>query len=170
MKRAFYALFFFILPLVSCNRCPPAWNIESSCERTCWGFKKIKYADANICKNLEVELIKSPEGLRMYFSILSIPLRSRPDGSGQVECTLTFQDSSSSKITLERLEGGQRFLVSETDMFTMIERLWDGEPIIVKLGRYEGTLECGNFRKAYRDLLSCDSCDVKVHWSSFYLR
>lgn len=106
----------------------------------------------------------------MYISILSIPLRSPPATDPQtIECMLHCQDHQST-IRLFKLEGGQRFLVPEEDMFAIIDSLWAGETVTIKLGRYEGVLVCDNFRNAYRKLLSNSSCAVTVHWSSFSLR
>ena len=170
MKRAFYALFFFLLIFSGCCRREPAWQFDSFCERTCNGFKKIRYVDANVCKNLEVDLFLSPEGLRMYISILSIPLRSSPNAPQTIECKLQYQDGTDSGIQLYKLEGGQRFLVPEEEMYAIIDRLWMGETVMIRLGRYEGVLVCDNFRAVYCELLSNRSCALKVHWSSFCLR
>ncbi|CRX38014.1 hypothetical protein [Estrella lausannensis] len=170
MKRAVYALFFFLLIFSGCCTKNVAWQFDSFCERTCNGFKKIRYVDANICKNLEVDFILSSEGLRMYISILSIPLRSSPGAPQTTECKLHYGDGAEDTIQLSRLEGGQRFLVPDDAMHTVIDRLWAGDSVVIKLGRYEGILVSDNFRAVYQELLNKSSCSVKVHWSSFSLR
>lgn len=96
---------------------------------------------------VELELVQSASGLRMYVDTFSRPLSN----SNAFPITLTI-DGESQIYPAELLQGGQRLLLPDIARDAVIEALLNGQCVEIAAGPYQIEILPTKFRKYFAKL------------------
>jgi len=145
-KRAlFCALFFFLQGC--CHNC--AWDldeIQSHCpEFSSARLHSIHKANFN---GLELEIIHSSCYERLYLNIHGFPL-----ACGDIQTVEAITRGQTLTIQAYLFEGGQRLLLEETGAQAIIQALYEGQTVTIRVGNYSKEFEPDNFPELYSDIL-----------------
>jgi hypothetical protein len=140
-KRALCALFLF-LSLFSCSSCP-RWRLDevSPCN-PCFRSARIYFDNHDPFCRLEIEMVNSPSGMRLYVNTYSRPLPK------QISVTMMTVDDSG-EFPAEVLEGGQRLLLPDPARDFLISHLLSGQCVELTVGSYQTTVPPSQFAKVF---------------------
>jgi len=145
-KRALCALFLF-LSLFSCSSCPQ-WHLEEAV--TCdplFRSSRIFYDNLDPYCQVELELVQSASGLRMYIDTFSRPLSN----SNVFTITLTIEEEAQI-YSAELLQGGQRLLLPDVARDAVIDALLNEKCVQISAGPYQATILPTKFRRYFKML------------------
>lgn len=146
-KRACLVLFFF--QITACTKRAPCWkydNVSNSCSE--YRSAKLWSPAQDPFRGLEVELISSHSGLRMYVNTYSRTFPANEEG----KCEITMSSSQiepPKTFYADRLEGGQRLLLPPQATSWTIEQLLLGNTIKMTTGRYSTEVSPEEFNTFY---------------------
>jgi len=96
------------------------------------------YTPCGPCKGLELELVENDNEQRLYINLMILPVN--PKGGKTVRFAYFIgQDEYQGFATA--MVGGQRLLVQPGDRNTILEALYQGESVRIKLGMYDQEIE-----------------------------
>lgn len=145
-KRALIALFFFI---TSCSTTPRQWNCENiDAHHPCFKCSRMILNSDKEFRGLQFEITRTSSGIRAYISTLSLSFPKNP----KVEVVMEVGDKTTI-ILAERLEGGQRLLLTPPDTDIIIQNLLQGKTLTLSIGRYSSEIVPTGFRTAHADLV-----------------
>jgi hypothetical protein len=125
--------------LVSCAESKPHWEYTASPST-----ERIYYASEDNYRGIDLEVMRSRSGDRMYASIHSSPVHT--------ESPRISIGSEDEKLEYEsyRFEGGQRFLLPEEAVEKIFSLLSQSKPVTLQIGRYEQVITSSGFGKVYK--------------------
>lgn len=87
----------------------------------------------------------------MYINISSVPIDEYydPERSELVKCIVELIGHTTLEFDVIRLEGNQRFLVPADMRDAILDHLWVGGMLTIRIGRYKGQIDAHNFQKSY---------------------
>lgn len=145
-KRAVRALFFF---LTSCSTTPCQWNCENiDAHHPCFKCSRMILNSTSEPRGLQLEITRTSSGIRTYISTLSLSFPKGP----KVQISLEV-DNKTTHFFAERLEGGQKLLLTPTDAEMIIQNLLQGKTTTLSVGRYSSEIVPTGFQRAYRELI-----------------
>ncbi len=137
-RRALFAL----LLLMSCSCSGPCsqWQAQT-CEGSSASFSsaRIYLAPANEFSGLELELVQTVDGLRMYINVFGLEIPPEQPNSPNSRVFISFKDHSYN-FSAVRFTGGQRLLVPEHVQSEIVEYLQEGQSVHLQVGRYEAKI------------------------------
>lgn len=136
-----------ILLLLLTGCCYPInspWILETT-QTYCSAYRS---ARITLCGNhLNVEMIRDPYDLRLYFSLMVCPVE--PDASDQSFPFTYLINDVKYHGRAYVLEGGQRLLVDDLAGKGIIEALYEGLTVQLSFGMYAESVESANFPELY---------------------
>jgi hypothetical protein len=124
-------------------------KIHSHCEA--FTFSKVRGRSSNPVHGLDIEFIRFADNIKAYLIIHSTP----------IPCTICPGDKASLHIQIEqedfafhaeRLEGGQRFLLTEEASELLIDTFLAGKDIIITLPGYRSFIQAEGFSKHFKKI------------------
>ena len=147
-----YLLFVFSL-FFACSSHQSHWvsNQIYSNQRECYSTK-LSYLSHDHVHGLDLEFLKVKERLNVYLNVHSIPV---PAYHGNQKASLLKLDIAGEIINCEayRLEGGQRFLLSDKIVNILIKSLKAHKNVTLFLPGYRLTIQAENFSKKFDQFL-----------------
>lgn len=139
--------------LYGCQSCDSLWEYEESiayCPTS--NSARVIFPYTGASDGLELEIVRTPDGTRMYFNARYCPIESDDEW---VKITYSFgncehKESVDSWAAL--LEGGQRILLFGQDADRITQALLDNYTVDITIGDYEKELTPGGFEKPYQAL------------------
>ncbi len=118
----------------------------------CYRSSEAYYPPHYPCGSLSLELIKDSSGLRMYVNLLLVPVCPEDPFSDWIIFDLTI-DGITHETRATVLEGGQRLLLNETNMNTLIEALLAEQTIHIHVSMHSADINPSGFAQAYETVL-----------------
>ena len=118
-----------------------------------WNSGRIYLCPSNEYSGLEVEFMRTFSGVRMYINVFGLEIPPNGDDLSTSQVYVSFKDYSYT-FTAQRFTGGQRLLVPEETMEEIIECLTRGQPVFLRVGRYEGDIYPEQFSEIFTRLMS----------------
>lgn len=154
-KRAFSALFLFLLATSCSSSSCPKWQIEETITCSpCYNSGKIFFPPPDEFSGLELELARGPDDVRMYINVFSIEISGEADDSNAAQVLVDFGGEAET-FTANILQGGQRLLLPPEATERILSSLLDGDYITISVDRYKAEIPSENFPKLYNSL-----CDI----------
>lgn len=143
-NRALCALFFFLSSCASY----PQWHLEKvvTCDPLSRSIRLFYDSLDPFCQ-IELELVQSVSGLRMYLNTFGRPLSY----GTTFPITLTIEEEDL-VYTAELLEGGQRLLLPDAARDAVIEALFNEQCVQIAAGPYQATILPTQFSKYFTTL------------------
>ena len=137
-KRALWAL--FLLMSSSCSGPCGQWQGQT-CEGSIATFSSARMylAPANEFSGLELELVQTVDGLRMYINVYGLEIPTEQPGSHNSRVFISFKDHSY-HFSAIRFTGGQKLLVPQYVLTEIVEYLQEGQSVHLQVGRYEANI------------------------------
>jgi len=153
-KRASYALFLIIFLLTAC--CPPChqWKlaaIKADCPTAT--YVKVYLPACSTFDGMETELMCNNGNLHLYLNAFSLQFPANADDCSQTDVKVVICDQEH-RFLAERLQGGQRLLLSDDAQQLIICSLLEGNEVEIFAGRYKSKLVCEAFSKTYDQLIA----------------
>jgi hypothetical protein len=143
-----------ILPLLlfSCSK-ESRWAFdEVYSEQREFCSTKLTWRPPDPINSVHVELLNTQEHLRVYLNILSTPVS--PYRGDPKKALLTMDiDGQKCQYEIRRLEGGQRFLLSDEIANALIDALQNQRSVTLSLPGYSARLIAEDFSSKYKKLL-----------------
>ena len=139
--------------LYGCQSCDLLWEYEETiayCPLS--NSARLIYPYTGPSDGLELEIVRTPDGTRMYFNARYCPIESDDEW---VEITYCFGNDQCTETVVTwaaLLEGGQRVLLFEQDADRITQALLDNKIVEVTIGDYQKELLPGGFEKRYESL------------------
>jgi hypothetical protein len=146
IKKGIISLFFIFN---SCSA-PPCqeWQFDAvitKCDTYNSGRLTLPPADL---KSISLDLVRGTTGLRMYVNTLLLPFPCGSHDSEKVHLNYLIDNIWYTTET-DRLQGGQRLLLSETSTQQIIEALLESKSIQMIVGRYDVVIVSTRFPQLY---------------------
>jgi hypothetical protein len=106
-----------------------------------------------ICRGLELEIVRSASGMRMYLNTFSLPFSPDNSNPNLSPFFITIACDEPALFLGELLEGGQRVLLPIEVSQQIVSALLDNQSVVIKAGRYQTEIVPTSFAKLYDDLL-----------------
>ncbi len=137
-KRALLAL--FLLMNCSCSGPSCQWQVQT-CEGSTTSFSSARMylAPANEYSGLELELVQTIDGLKMYINVYGLEIPAEGPNSQNSRVFISFKDHSYHFSAL-RFTGGQKLLVPQYVQSEIVEYLQEGQSVHLQVGRYEADI------------------------------
>lgn len=145
------ALWVFLpLFLSSCqsSSCPWEFHYTKGCDPSFYS-KQIMFTRQSNVDVVELEILESDEGLRMFMNLHVCPVN--PDSDGLIELTCKIGERTQICNT-SVLEGGQRLLLDEVLASDIITALNDGQNVILEVDLYRICLSSSNFPRLWKKM------------------
>jgi hypothetical protein len=145
-----YRLFFLVL-LSACTS-QGHWisnQIHSDKREFC--STKLSYPSRDPINGIDLEFLKIGENLNVYLNVHSIPVLAHQDNQKSVLLKLDI-DGEILRCQVYRLEGGQRFLLPEEIVATLIKSLHNHKDVTFILPGYRSTVKAENFAEKFIQL------------------
>lgn len=139
-------LFLFLFPSIFSCSTPCAWvydDVETACSQ--YNSSRIYLTRHHPDTGIDVEIIRTRDGMRMYLNFSSFPIKSLAHDSTKGEVCILI-NGSSTIVEAFRFEGGQRLLLPCSGTHLIIESLLVGTPVTLSTGCYREVLTPQNFR------------------------
>lgn len=102
---------------------------------------------------LEVEIVRSSSGLRMYANILFLQASPSEEELDKAKIEIFLEDDNAMVIYADILEGGQRLLFPKDAAEFLIQKLEEEKFFKITIERYQTTIVPSNFSKVYPQLM-----------------
>jgi hypothetical protein len=151
LTGAVSALFLFLLN--ACNTEERLWNFEDHASHYApYSSKRLILNPESQTSHLEVELVKSHSGLRMYVNLLlfeALPLENQPK---RTSLNIILDDGEEMTVYPYLLQGGQRLLLPEEISDLLINQLLCEHSFVISVGNKKTTVVFANFTELYDKL------------------
>ena len=145
-------LLFFITSCFSKSH-DPAWVLQKNVtEKHAYNSGKLSYPAQSQFNGIEIELMKSSRDLRLYLNVFtrSIPSASNDPSKALVSLNIAGKQTD---FFADRFEGGQRLLLPQNALDTILEALQQDSTIEITLTGYRATISPDRFTKLYSKLM-----------------
>ena len=150
-RRALCALLLF----VSCSCSGPSglWQAQT-CEGSSPSFSsaRIYLAPANEFSGLEIELVKTVDGLKMYLNVYGLEIPAEQPNGSTSRVFVSFKDHSYNFSAL-RFTGGQRLLIPEHVQSEIVEYLQMEQSVFLQVGRYQADIYPDKFVDVFQKMV-----------------
>jgi hypothetical protein len=144
-------LFFFVL-LFACSSHSHWTSDQVVSNQKEFSSTKLSYLSKDPAHGIDLEFLKLEERLNVYLNVHSIPVP--PHQSNQKSALLKIDvDGEIIRCEIYRLEGGQRFLLSDELAQIVIKSLQNNKEITFTLQGYRSTIKAEDFSKKLNQLL-----------------
>lgn len=109
----------------------------------------------NVFSYLEVEIVRSQSGIRMYINILLMEARPCEDNPQKTKLEVIFPDETLT-IYADILKGGQRLLLPGEIADLLIQKLQDDECFTLQVGSKKIEVVPDRFQESYNKLLQLE--------------
>lgn len=151
---SFLILSFF---LFSCRTCIPEWQTTTILSANPdYNSSRLFYPALNPFNGLEVEIIHTLSGMRMYLNALSLSFPMEEEHPELVTVNIELSENVSFSVLAERLGGGQRLLLSDEAAQKVVNTLLNGEPVFFSVGHYSTQVSPYHFHKEYQPFMKFD--------------
>ena len=156
IQRALIALC-FITFLTGCSSpgCREWVFLNLMTTNPCYNSGKVILEPENSYSYLEMEMIRSHSGIRMYLNILLMQALPCPDNIKLTKVEIILPDETLT-IYADLLEGGQRLLIPEQIAGILIETLLNDQSFTIKVGLKKVVIIPNNFQESYFKLLALE--------------
>jgi len=140
------------LLLTSCAS-TSVWQIDSSQGiPSTFNSVRLYLCTSGGCGDLGLELVRTCEGIRLYLNVygLDIPPSERDSSISMVY--ISFREQSYT-FCADRLLGGQRLLIPKNVQDDIIEYLQRGQPVFIRVGRYQADIYPEQFLKPFQKMV-----------------
>lgn len=135
-KGQFFVLSFLFL-LTACSSASSHWQTEvTETPSPCFNSTRLILPSSNAVKGLDVEIVQSFSGTRMYVTSCSLPFPSIPDDPDRAVVAITI-DGRQEVVIAERLRGGQRLLLPPEAMQQVIDALHQNNSVHLCIGSFQ---------------------------------
>ena len=138
-KRLEYCLLISFLSLFSfsCSTSCRQWHLDEMIgSNDCYHSSRLYLLSEDAYCNLELVLIRSKSGIRMYLNTFSVPFPWESNDECKTAIYLCV-DGNEFAFVSDRLQGGQRLLLPPDAVELIISTLMNGEQLSVRAGRYQ---------------------------------
>lgn len=170
-QRAVLALCLIILSACTSTVVCREWEIQTNITN-CPQFNsgRIFLAPESDHCHLEVEIVRSSSGLRMYINILFLKALPCQEDPSLTKVEIAFDGEEEPWVIYPHLlEGGQRLLVQQEYANYLIETLLEDRSFIIKIGRYETIIIPDSFKKAYEGVMQISIEEVVMEEKKYCL-
>lgn len=151
IRAAFAAL---LVIFQACSPCCREWLYDEVCT-SCpyYNSKRIILRSETNLQGLELEFIRTFSGQRAYINIFSLALPRDINDPLKTQICISFGDNKYN-FYADRLEGGQRLLLSKEAEELIISQLLECKPMTISTGRYRSVIIPRKFPEAYKKFTS----------------
>jgi len=158
LKKHFYikgALFAALLLIFqSCSSSCRQWTYDEVCTNCpYYNSKRLVLYPDNQFRGLELVFLRTYSGQRAYINIFSLALPMDSNDPHKTQICISCEISSYD-LYAERLEGGQRLLLSDEAAELIISNLLECKTVTISVGRYKSEIIPRGFSEAYRNFIS----------------
>lgn len=153
-QRALSALCLIMLSSCSSKTCRE-WDVQTNITKCpLYSSGRLILSPESDQTNIELEIVRSYSGLRMYINILFLQAQPLPDDPSRTKAEIYFEGEDEPwTIYPFILEGGQRLLLPDDVAEYLLSVLEAGSTFQIKIGRYQTAIITDSFDKAYAELL-----------------
>lgn len=149
------ALCLIILSACSSSAACRAWEIQTNITNcSVFNSGRLFLAPESDHSHLEVEIVRSSSGLRLYINILFLRALPCPEDPSFTKVEISFEGVEEPWVIYSYLlQGGQRLLVQQEDASRLINTLLEGGYFKINIGRFDTLIISDSFQEAYQKLL-----------------
>lgn len=152
LKGAAFAALLFIF--YSCSPSCRQWSYDEVCTSCAYyNSKRIILPPDNQFRGLDLEIVRTYSGQRAYLNIFSLALPKESNDPLKTQICISCE-MSSYDFYADRLEGGQRLLLSKETEELIISKLLKYKAVTISVGRYRSEIIPRRFCEAYKQLIS----------------
>lgn len=155
LQRALLALCLILLGACSSPSCRE-WGIQINTTR-CPQFNsgRLFLNPESDQSYIELEIVRSSSGLRMYINILFLRAMPYPDDPTRTKVEIFFEEEEDPWLIYPYIfEGGQRLLIPKDVSDYLIQVLQQDRSFTLKIGRFETSVVSAAFSKVYLELMN----------------
>lgn len=128
---------FFFLCLTSCSSNKPLWEVsETKTRHTSHQAFRVSQKPDNIFRGMEIEFVRTSSGLRSYLNVHSLKFTEHRFNHKKTEIVVISEDDEK-KFLADRLEGGQRLLLSADAQDFLLNQLSKNQTVKIVSGRFD---------------------------------
>lgn len=147
------AIFLLLFLLLSCSK-QSHWAFDQvHSDQKEFRSAKLTYYSLDPVHGIDLEFLKTEEHLKVYLNIHSIPIAPNKEDPKNTVCTIVI-DEETLRCSAYRLDGGQRFLISNDVGETLIEALKNQKPVSISIASYRTVLKPEDFSSKFEKLLN----------------
>lgn len=152
LKKRRRVVFILLLFLFSCRTSYPCWEIEPYQDFGSFYTAKVFLSSQSDADGVEVEVVRSPSGLRVYLNLKFCPVC--PDNLENQTISVSYQiDEEYFSSNAYIFEGGQRLLLSEEAQNRIITALLLGVTVHIDVASYSTDIVSLNFPALYHKIM-----------------
>lgn len=110
---------------------------------------KLVYYSPSGSRGIDIEFLKTSEHLKIYLNIHSIPFSQ---AESKTHLVLLYIDDQKIETEAYQLEGGQRFLLSESILSTLTDALLQEKKVALSIGSYRTVIQIEDFQAKFQRL------------------
>jgi hypothetical protein len=152
MKGLPFLCIFFSL-LISCNK-QSHWAFDQiHSDKAEFRSTKLTYYARDPVNGIDIEFLKSDDHLNAYLNIHSTPVKPHKEEPTSALLTINIEGEVM-RCRVYRLAGGQRFLISEATVQTLVDALRNHKALSIALAGYHTVVQPGDFASKFEKFLN----------------
>ena len=137
-----------------CSTTCRQWNyMEMITSFPSYNSGRMSLEQESLYSYLEVELIRTRSGVRMYLNVLLMQAKPCEDNQLMTPLEIVLPDQTLT-VAADLFQGGQHILIPQDITDLLVQNLLDGQFFTIKLGSKSVSIIPDNFQKSYTKLLA----------------
>lgn len=138
----------------SCSSSFSPWKSESSKgSPATLNSIRLYLPPAGGCGGLELEMIRTCEGIRLYLNVFGLEIPADNCNSDVTMVFVSFKERSYT-FCADRMLGGQRLLIPMNVQEDIIDYLQRGQPVFIRVDRYQANICPAQFLLPFKQMIS----------------
>lgn len=143
-----FSIILAALVLLSCSKQSSWRNDEIYSEHKEHRSTKLCYLSKDSAHGIDLEFVQTQELLKVYLNVHSMPVPPYQGDPKSAMVKFTI-GSKQTRCLAYRLAGGQRFLLPDEIVETLIQALKEGHPVAISLSGYQSVVKAEDFSSKF---------------------